>query len=105
MYLFAGSVTIAWSFVILFFLPASPLEPGRLFNENEKIILLHRFEENPWGKDRQSFSMPQFVEAILDIKTWIYLLLGASIYVCILVGRFPIHHSLTQDRTRSVTVQ
>lgn len=80
-YFFCGSVTIAWSLVIWFFMPASPLEPGRYFNAVEREILARRFEENPFGKDRQPFRMGQTVEAMLDAKTWIYLLMGVAIYV------------------------
>jgi hypothetical protein len=80
-YYFCGSVTIAWSFVIFFLLPTSPLEPGRFFNEAERAILLRRFQENPVGKDRQPFHFDQFVEALLDYKTWLYLLMATSIYV------------------------
>ncbi|RSH84021.1 hypothetical protein EHS25_005266 [Saitozyma podzolica] len=82
LYYFCGSVTIAWSFVIFFLLPTSPLEPGRFFNEAERAILLRRFQENPVGKDRQPFHFDQFVEALLDYKTWLYLLMATSIYIC-----------------------
>lgn len=74
-------MTIAWSFVIWFFLPTSPLEPGRFFSPAEREILARRLEENPFGKDRQPFQMSQFVEALSDLRTWIYLLMGAAIYV------------------------
>ena len=80
-YYFCGSVTIAWSFVIYFFLPNSPTDPGRFFNEQERRVLLRRFEENPFGKDRQPFSRKQFIEALLDYKTYLYLTMGSAIYV------------------------
>jgi hypothetical protein len=80
-YFFCGSVTIAWAFVIFFFMPDSPTRPGRIFNEAEREILLRRSERNTLGKDRQPFSAAQFKEALLDHKTWIYLLMGAAIYV------------------------
>ncbi|CAD6582813.1 MAG: hypothetical protein TREMPRED_003399 [Tremellales sp. Tagirdzhanova-0007] len=82
LYFFCGSVTIAWAFVIYFTMPTSPLQPGRFFNAEEREILVRRFEENPYGKDRQPFNTKHFIEALLDFKTWIYLLMGASIYIC-----------------------
>ena len=80
-YYFCGSVTMAWAFVVYFFLPNSPLDPGRFFNEEERQVLARRFEENPFGKDRQPFKLSQFIEAVLDYRTWVYMLMGAAIYV------------------------
>lgn len=81
LYYFCGSVTIAWSFVIYFFLPNSPLDPGRYFNVREREILVRRFEENPYGRDRQPLKMNQVKEALLDFKTWLYFLIATAIYV------------------------
>ena len=81
LYYFCGSVTIAWSFVVYFFLPNSPLDPGRFFNEQEREILVRRFEENPYGRDRQPLKMNQVKEAVLDFKTWLYFLIATAIYV------------------------
>ena len=80
-YYFCGSITIAWSFVVYFVMPTSPLEPGRFFNDEDRELLLRRFEENPYGKDRLGLRWDQFVEALLDWRTWVYFLMGASIYV------------------------
>ncbi|WVQ94140.1 hypothetical protein IAU59_001218 [Kwoniella sp. CBS 9459] len=82
MYYFCGSLTIFWGFVIWFLMPDTPLRPGRFFNEEEKLILIRRFEENPFGGSQQSIKPYQLVEAVKDIKTWIYLLMGAAIYIC-----------------------
>ncbi|WWC97575.1 hypothetical protein V866_004459 [Kwoniella sp. B9012] len=82
MYYFCGSLTIAWGFVIYFFMPDSPLKPGRYFTEEEKQILIKRFEENPWGNTQQTIKPRQILEAVLDIKSWLYLLMGAAIYIC-----------------------
>lgn len=82
LYYFCGSVTIAWAFVIYFFLPNSPLDPGRFFGEREREILVRRFEENPYGRDRQPLKMGQVKEAVLDFKTWLYFLIATAIYIC-----------------------
>ncbi|KAL7423621.1 hypothetical protein Q5752_001202 [Cryptotrichosporon argae] len=81
-YYFCGAVTIFWGLVVLALLPASPLEPGPLFNQDEKELLVRRFEENPYGRDRQTWKKDQVVEALVDVKTWIYLLMAAMIYIC-----------------------
>ncbi|KAK8844791.1 hypothetical protein IAR55_006641 [Kwoniella newhampshirensis] len=82
MYYFCGSITMAWAFVIFFFLPDHPLRPGRYFNEEEKQVLIRRFEENPFGASQQTLKPAQVLEAVSDFKTWLYLLMGAAIYIC-----------------------
>ncbi|WVR03089.1 hypothetical protein IAU60_000078 [Kwoniella sp. DSM 27419] len=82
MYYFCGSLTIAWGFIIYLLMPDSPLRPGRFFNEEERAILVRRFEENPFGHSQQRLKMYQVIEAVRDVKTWIYLLMGAAIYIC-----------------------
>ncbi|WWD22657.1 hypothetical protein CI109_107150 [Kwoniella shandongensis] len=82
MYYFVGALTITWAFVVFFFLPEHPLQPGRFFTEEEKQVLIRRFEENPFGASQQSLKGYQLLEAVSDIKTWIYLLMGAAIYIC-----------------------
>lgn len=74
-------MTIAWSIPIYFLLPASPLQPGRFFSTRDKEILIRRFQQNPFGKDRQPFNLPQFIEAVTDWKSYIYLLMATAIYV------------------------
>ena len=56
MYLFAGSVTIAWAFVVLFMLPDSPAAGGswtlrKLFTARERGILVRRMKGNVKGAD------------------------------------------------------
>jgi len=78
---------MAWAFVIWFCLPESPLDAGRFFNEKEKEILAARYHETSKARERQPFRMYQFMEAVKDVKTWIYLLMGAAIYVSCSSGR------------------
>ncbi|WVW85618.1 hypothetical protein I302_107656 [Kwoniella bestiolae CBS 10118] len=82
MYYFGGSFTIFWAILIYFIMPDSPLSPGRFFSPQEKAILRRRFHENPYGQSQQPIKVSQLVEAVRDVKTWIYFLIGASIYIC-----------------------
>ncbi|WVQ84269.1 hypothetical protein IAT38_006421 [Cryptococcus sp. DSM 104549] len=82
MYYFCGALTIAWAFVIFFLMPDHPLRPGRFFTDEEKVVLARRFEENPFGSSQQSIKPKQITEALVDVKTWLYLLMGAAIYIC-----------------------
>ncbi|KAF8913623.1 major facilitator superfamily domain-containing protein [Mucidula mucida] len=79
---FAGSWTILWAFVVLFFIPDSPNEAGRWFNAEEQILLRRRLASNMTGKDRTHWKKDQALEAVLDPKLWLFLLCGAAIYVC-----------------------
>lgn len=100
LYYFGGAVTIAWAIPIYFLMPSSPLNPGRFFDEREKVLLRKRFEENPYGRDRQPFVMAQFIEAMVDWKTWLYLLMATAIYV-----RPPCCAYADWANVRSATVQ
>ncbi|WWC71574.1 uncharacterized protein I206_105532 [Kwoniella pini CBS 10737] len=82
MYYFGGSFTIAWSIIIFLIMPDSPLNPGKFFNEKEKLILKKRFNENPFGKSQQKIKFKQIIETFKDFKTFIYFLMGSSIYIC-----------------------
>ncbi|BEJ14470.1 hypothetical protein CspHIS471_0402370 [Cutaneotrichosporon sp. HIS471] len=81
-YYFCGAVTIFWGIFLGLFLPTSPLEPGRLFKADEAALLRRRFEENPFARDRRPFLAAQAKEALLDPKTWIYLVIAALLYLC-----------------------
>ncbi|KAI5477384.1 hypothetical protein MNV49_006451 [Pseudohyphozyma bogoriensis] len=83
MYLFAGAWTILWALVVLYFVPDSPATSHRWFNESERAILVARTRSNMSGAVEPSkFRWSHAKEAILDVKIWIFLLMGASIYVC-----------------------
>lgn len=81
-YYFCGSLTIAWGFIVMAILPASPLQPGPFFTASERDILVRRFEQNPYARDRQSFKKDQCIEALLDIRTYIYLFMATMTYMC-----------------------
>lgn len=81
-YLFAGSLTILWAFVVLLFIPISPRQPGRWFTADEKVMLEQRLVSNMTGKDQTGWKRDQFAEAIMDPKLWILMLCGAATYVC-----------------------
>ncbi|KAM0755064.1 MFS general substrate transporter [Meredithblackwellia eburnea MCA 4105] len=85
MYLFAGAWTILWSLVILAVVPDSPAASGRWFNDAERALLVERSKRTmvgATGKDAQKFKFSHLKEAVRDIKMYVFLLMGASIYVC-----------------------
>lgn len=76
------ALTIFWGFVILLILPDHPLRPGRWFTAEERTVLARRFAQNQAGASQQPIKPYQILEAVSDIKTWLYLLMAASIYIC-----------------------
>ncbi|EJT96617.1 MFS general substrate transporter [Dacryopinax primogenitus] len=82
MYLFAGSLTLLWSVLLLFLLPDSPATSHRWFNEKERRILLSRMRGNLAGADSRVLKWYQVREAACDWKVWLMGAMGAAIYVC-----------------------
>ncbi|EUC67298.1 MFS general substrate transporter [Rhizoctonia solani AG-3 Rhs1AP] len=80
MYIFAGSWTIAWGFLLLFLLPDNPMS-ARLFTLEERQLAVRRLQDNMTGVESKKFKRSQFIEAITDIKIWIFMLMGAALYV------------------------
>lgn len=69
LFLILGAVTVVWSFVIIFFLPDSPLTSKRL-NEDERKIALDRLERNRAGTINHHVNKAQIWEALTDYKVY-----------------------------------
>lgn len=72
-----GAVTILWGFVILFFLPDGP-HSARILSDYERVVAVWRISGNRTGVQHYKFQMYQFKEALIDPKTYLLLLMGAS---------------------------
>lgn len=65
-----GVVTFAWSIILILFLPDSPLTASFLKSSQREYAFRrpqkdqHTYKSKEWGKE-------QFVEAIIDPKTWL----------------------------------
>ncbi|KAI0083981.1 MFS general substrate transporter [Irpex rosettiformis] len=81
MYLAAGSITILWSLFILAVLPETPATAHRLFNEQERAILVARMKGNLAGADNRQVKWHQVREAFCDFKIWLLATMGAAVYV------------------------
>ncbi|KAI0818858.1 MFS general substrate transporter [Irpex lacteus] len=81
MYLAAGSITILWSFVVLAVLPETPATAHRLFNQEEREILVARMKGNLYGADNRRVKWYQVREAFCDFKIWLLAAMGAAVYV------------------------
>ncbi|KIX10683.1 uncharacterized protein Z518_01767 [Rhinocladiella mackenziei CBS 650.93] len=70
MFLVAGGMTVLWSLVILFLLPAEPTH-AKCLDERQKYIAVSRLQTNNTGVRNVHFKPAQIVECLLDIKFWL----------------------------------
>jgi hypothetical protein len=68
-FLFFGLITVAYSFVVLFFMPDSPTKT-KILTEEEKLIAIERLRQNQMGVESYSWNWAHVKEAALDFKTW-----------------------------------
>lgn len=70
-FLFFGLITVAYSFVVLFFMPDSPTKT-KILNEEEKLIAIERLRANQMGIENYSWKWAHVRECALDLKTWLW---------------------------------
>lgn len=75
MFLFAGGLTVAWSFVLLFYFPPDPVRV-KGFGDRERYIAVARLRTNNSGVRNTHFKKAQFLELLLDIKFWTLFAIG-----------------------------
>lgn len=77
LYIIWGAITVAWGVILLVFLPGSPLTT-RFLNEGERGMVLARVRNNGTGVEDKKFKWPQFMEAMMDLKTWLLFLFAVA---------------------------
>ena len=80
MYLVAGSLTIVWSFVILFFMPPDPIRMKSL-SERERYIAVARMRVNNAGVRNTHFKWAQVTEVLIDVRFWIVFAMAFMIMI------------------------
>ncbi|KXJ85647.1 MFS transporter [Microdochium bolleyi] len=70
MYLVAGSITVAWSAVIYFFLPPDPIR-ARGLTDRQRYIAVARLRVNNAGVRNTHFKWQQAAEVAVDIRFWL----------------------------------
>lgn len=76
-FIITGSITIFLGILIFFHIPNKPTQAWFL-NDREKRLVVERIRINQQGFGNKHFKKYQFIEAMLDIKTWLYFLIGIS---------------------------
>ncbi|PYH47371.1 MFS allantoate transporter [Aspergillus saccharolyticus JOP 1030-1] len=76
-FLIIGALCTAWGFLILVLLPDSPVT-ARGFSPRERRLAVERLRDNQTGVENKTLKPAQVLEALLDWKAWVFLLLGLS---------------------------
>ncbi|KAJ7157616.1 major facilitator superfamily domain-containing protein [Mycena crocata] len=70
-----GAVCSAWAISLLYILPNSPATMVWL-TRDERLMAVARLRKNQTGIENKMFQSDQAIECMLDVKTWLFLLLG-----------------------------
>jgi len=73
MFVILGVISIAFGFVVFFFMPNAPESSSRL-SSREKLVALHRVKSNKTGLHDKKFKMYQLKEALLDPRLYLFFL-------------------------------
>ncbi|CDO94595.1 unnamed protein product [Kluyveromyces dobzhanskii CBS 2104] len=76
-FVITGCITILVGFVMMFHLPDSP-DKAWFFNEEEKLLLVERIRGNQQGFGNHHIKKYQIIEALKDVRTWLYFLFSVS---------------------------
>ncbi|KAK1231924.1 hypothetical protein PQX77_004943 [Marasmius sp. AFHP31] len=74
-FLIIGALCSAWGIIMYIILPDSP-PAARQFTRKERLIAVARLRGNQTGVDNKKFKWDQFKEALGDLKSWLFFLLG-----------------------------
>ncbi|KAL4982145.1 major facilitator superfamily domain-containing protein [Aspergillus falconensis] len=79
-FLLCGLLTVAYSLVVLIFMPDSPME-AKFLAEREKVIAVERLRANQMGIISREWRWDHVWETLLDVKTWIWFFLIIAISI------------------------
>ncbi|KAK1924527.1 major facilitator superfamily domain-containing protein [Papiliotrema laurentii] len=74
-FLIVGAVCAAWGIAMVLILPNSPAT-FRGFSHDEKLMMVARMRRNQTGIEHRRIKMDQVKETLLDLKTYMFFLLG-----------------------------
>ncbi|KAL4874902.1 major facilitator superfamily domain-containing protein [Aspergillus karnatakaensis] len=79
-FILCGLLTVVYSFIVLAFMPDSPMET-KFLSEREKVIAVERLRANQMGIISREWRWDHVIETLLDVKTWIWFLLIIAISI------------------------
>ncbi|KAK2755731.1 hypothetical protein FQN54_005881 [Arachnomyces sp. PD_36] len=79
-FLFFGLITVAFAFLVLIFMPDSPMTTKFLDGE-DKLVSVERLRMNQQGVENDVWKWSHVKEAFLDLKTWFWFCMMFSISI------------------------
>ncbi|OHE94166.1 major facilitator superfamily transporter [Colletotrichum orchidophilum] len=79
-FLFCGLLTVTYSFIVLIFMPDSPMS-AKYLTEREKVIAVERLRANQMGIQSGVWRWDHVWETFLDLKTWCWFILIIAISI------------------------
>ncbi|KAI9373385.1 major facilitator superfamily domain-containing protein [Aspergillus egyptiacus] len=79
-FLFFGLITVGFAFVVLFFLPDSPMQSNFL-GQQDKLLAIERLRMNQQGLETHEWKWAHVKEAFLDLKSFFWFALMFSISI------------------------
>lgn len=76
--MFCGLLTVAYSFVVLWLIPDSPME-AKFLSVREKVIATERLRANQMGIAARKWRWDHVKETALDVKTYLWFIAITSI--------------------------
>ena len=73
-YLILGAVTVVWGLGMIRFLPDNSIQ-ARFLSDRDRILTIERMRPGQTGIEISHFKLYQAKEALLDIKTWLMMLM------------------------------
>ncbi|QEU60787.1 hypothetical protein KDRO_D04820 [Kluyveromyces lactis] len=80
LFIIVGCLTIFNGLLILFIMPNTPAD-ARFLNDREKLAVLERIRGNNQGFGSKTFKWHQMRECFMDMRTWLYFLIGISVAI------------------------
>jgi ACS family allantoate permease-like MFS transporter len=80
LFIIVGTISMAWSFFALIFLPDTPMNAFFL-TKQEKIFWVQRLADNKTGIVNKTWKWDQAIEALIDPKTWLIFFFNVAINI------------------------
>jgi MFS family permease len=77
-FLFCGLLTVVYGFLVLVFMPDSPML-AKYLTDRERIIATERLRANQMGVQSGIWKWDQVLETFLDLKTWCWFIITIAI--------------------------
>ncbi|KAM4065711.1 major facilitator superfamily protein [Hirsutella rhossiliensis] len=70
-FLFFGVITVGVGFLMLYWMPDSPIE-AKFLSDNDKVLAIWRLRHNQMGVMSREWRSDHFYDALRDVKTWLW---------------------------------